>query len=296
MTLRYMEVFLALAQTPNMRDVAQRMFLSQAAISNALRDFEAEIGMELFDRVGRGIRINEKGRLLEKRLSPLYHQLNNVLSLLSSEDLFGKMHVGASLTLANWVIPQVLYDMKMHHPHVELDCTSGNTGEIVQQVINGQLDMGFVEGDVQSVSLEITPIGHEELVVVTTDRKLASRPRCIEDLMGHFWLLREEGSGTRETLFRYITPLGLRPKHFLELAHTDAIKHILCNPGTISCMSSLVMKQEIEDGTAFVVPIKDMCFERRFYCIERQESKSTPLRKALFTELKNRLHTPKKPT
>ncbi len=291
MTLRYMEVFLALAKTPNMRDVAQRMFLSQAAISNALRDFEAEIGVELFDRAGRGIRINEKGRLLEKRLAPLFHQLNNVLSLLSSEELFGKMHVGASLTLANWVIPQVLYDMKMHYPHVELDCTSGNTSEIVQQVKLGQLDIGFVEGDVSSVSLAITPIGQEELVVVTADKELASEPRSIEELMNYFWLLREAGSGTRETLFRALTPLGLRPQNFLELAHTDAIKHILPNAGTLSCVSPLVMKQEIDDGSLFIIPVKDMHFTRMFYCVERQENKDSPLREALFTELKNRLTT-----
>ncbi len=281
---------MALAHTPNMRDVAQRMFLSQAAISNALRDFEAEIGIELFDRVGRGIRINEKGRLLEKRLAPIYHQLNNVLALLSSDDLFGKIHVGASLTLANWVIPQVLYDMKMHYPNVELDCTSGNTGEIVQQVTHGELDMGFVEGDVQSVSLQITPIGHEELVIVTADKELASQPRHIEELMEHFWLLREAGSGTRETLFRYITPLGLRPKQFLELAHTDAIKHLLSNAGTLSCVSPLIMKQEIQDGTLFVIPIKELVFKRMFYCIQRRETRETPLRTALFSELKNRLH------
>ncbi len=289
MTLRYMEVFLALARTPNMRDVAQHMFVSQAAISNALREFESEIGLELFDRVGRGIRINEKGRLLEKRLAPIYHQLSNVLALLSSDELFGKLFVGASVTLANWVIPQVLYDMKNHFPHVELDYVSGNTGEIVQQVENGHLDIGFVEGDVDTVSLTVLPIGSEDLVVVTADRELASKPHTIEELMESFWLLREVGSGTRETFLRHITPLGLRPKEFLELAHTDAIKQVLQNPGTLSCLSPHVVKRELQDEVLFVVPVSNMRFDRTFYCIERKESGSTPLREALFTELKERL-------
>ncbi len=289
MTLRYMQVFLALASTPNMRDVAQHMFVSQAAISNALREFEAEIGVELFDRVGRGIRINEKGRLLEKRLAPIYNQLTNVLSLLSSEELFGKLHVGASVTLANWVIPQVLYDMKMHFPHVELDYISGNTGAIVQQVESGHLDMGFVEGDVDTVSLSVMPIGSEDLVVVTSDSELAKEEHSIEELMQYFWLLREVGSGTRETFLRHITPSGLRPKDFLELAHTDAIKQVLQNKGTLSCLSPHVVKRELQDEVLFVVPVSNMRFDRNFYCIERKESGSTPLREALLNELRSRL-------
>ncbi len=289
MTLRYIEVFLALARTPNMRDVAHKMFVSQAAISSALREFESEIGVEVFDRVGRGIRLNEKGRLLEKRLAPLYHQLDNVLALLSSDELFGKLFMGASVTLANWVIPQILYDMKSRYPNVELDCLSANTGEIVQQVESGQLDIGFVEGDVDAVDLKITPIGSEELVVITTDKKLASKPRKIEELMEYFWLLREAGSGTRETFLRHITPLGLRPGQLLELPHTDAIKHLLHNPRTLSCLSPLIVEHEINEGTLSVVPISNMRFDRMFYCIERKESGSTPLRQALFTELKSRL-------
>ncbi len=289
MTLRYMEVFLALAQTPNMRDVAHKMFVSQAAISSALREFESNIGVEVFDRVGRNIKLNEKGRLLAKRLAPLYHQLDNVLALLSSDELLGKLFVGASVTLANWVIPQVLYDMKIRYPHVELDCLSANTSEIVQQVESGQLDMGFVEGDVDAVDLVITPLGREELVVVTTDQKLASKPRSIEELMQYFWLLREAGSGTRETFLRHITPLGLRPEQSLELAHTDAIKHLLHNPRTLSCLSPLVVEHEIQDGSLAVVTISNMRFDRMFYCIERKESGPTPLRKALFTELQSRL-------
>ena len=90
MTLRYLEIFLALARTPNMRDAAAKLFISQAAVSSALRDFEAELGVSLFDRMGRGIRLNDKGRLLEERLAPLYNQLKNVLALVASDELAGR--------------------------------------------------------------------------------------------------------------------------------------------------------------------------------------------------------------
>ncbi len=289
MKLRYIEVFLTLAQTPNMRDVAHKLFVSQAAISSTLRDLEDEIGIELFDRVGRGIRLNEKGRILQKRLEPLYHQLNNVLALLSTEELMGKLFIGASLTLANWVLPQILYNMKKQYPQVELDCHTDNTFEIIRKVENSQLDLGFVEGDVSTIDLAITYIGSEDLVIVTSDKKLASKPQKIEDLMQHLWLLREVGSGTRENFLKNITPLGLRPAQHLELTHTDAIKHVLQNSGTLSCLSPCTIELEVKLGMLFVVPIKNMCFKRSFYCIERKENPSTPLRKILIEALQSRL-------
>ena len=157
MTLRYLEVFLALARTPNMRDTAAKLFISQAAVSSALRDFEAELGVSLFDRMGRGIRLNDKGRLLEERLAPLYNQLKNVLALVASDELAGKIRIGASTTLSDFVLPQVLYNFKMRHRHVEIECESGNTADIVRHVEHGLLDVGFVEGDVHNLAVEITP-------------------------------------------------------------------------------------------------------------------------------------------
>ena len=148
MTLRYLEIFLALARTPNMRDAAAKLFISQAAVSSALRDFEAELGVSLFDRMGRGIRLNDKGRLLEERLAPLYNQLKNVLALVASDELAGKIRIGASTTLSDFVLPQVLYNFKMRHHQVEIECESGNTADIVRHVEHGLLDVGFVEGDV----------------------------------------------------------------------------------------------------------------------------------------------------
>ena len=183
MTLRYLEIFLALARTPNMRDAAAKLFISQAAVSSALRDFEAELGVSLFDRMGRGIRLNDKGRLLEERLAPLYNQLKNVLALVASDELAGKIRIGASTTLSDFVLPQVLYNFKMRHHQVEIECESGNTADIVRHVEHGLLDVGFVEGDVHNLAVEITPLAKESLVIVTADKALAEAgPYPIEAL------------------------------------------------------------------------------------------------------------------
>lgn len=282
MTLRYLEIFLALARTPNMRDAATRLFISQAAVSSALRDFEAELGVPLFDRIGRGIRLNDKGRLLEERLAPLYNQLKNVLSLVSSDTLAGRIRIGASTTLSDFVLPQVLYNFRMQHDQVSIECEAGNTADIVHHVENGLLDVGFVEGEVHNLAVEVTPLAKESLVIVTADKALAdSGPHPIEKLLDRHWLLREPGSGTRETFLRKITPLGLRPKIFLEFEHNDPIKLVLRNPGTLSCLSPRVVEREVRAGELFIVNVDDARFDRTFYRVEHRDRPFSPLRDAL---------------
>ena len=281
MTLRYLEIFLALARTPNMRDAAARLFISQAAVSSALRDFEAELGVPLFDRIGRGIRLNDKGRLLEERLAPLYNQLKNVLSLVSSDTLAG-IRIGASTTLSDFVLPQVLYSFRMRHDQVSIECEAGNTADIVHHVENGLLDVGFVEGEVHNLAVEVTPLAKESLVIVTADKTLADAgPYPIEKLLDRHWLLRESGSGTRETFLRKLTPLGLRPKIFLEFEHNDPIKLVLRNPGTLSCLSPRVVEREISAGELFIVNVSDAHFDRTFYRVEHRDRPFSPLRDAL---------------
>ena len=91
----------------------------------------------------------------------------------------GKIRIGASTTLSDFVLPQVLYNFKMRHHQVEIECESGNTADIVRHVEHGLLDVGFVEGDVHNLAVEITPLAKESLVIVTADKALAEAgPTC----------------------------------------------------------------------------------------------------------------------
>ena len=261
MTLRYLEIFLALARTPNMRDAAAKLFISQAAVSSALRDFEAELGVSLFDRMGRGIRLNDKGRLLEERLAPLYNQLKNVLALVASDELAGKIRIGASTTLSDFVLPQVLYNFKMRHHQVEIECESGNTADIVRHVEHGLLDVGFVEGDVHNLAVEITPLAKESLVIVTADKALAEAgPYPIEALLDRHWLLREPGSGTRETFLRQLT---------------------------LSCLSPRIVQREVRAGELFIVGVSNAQFDRTIYRVEHKALPFSSLREALSKEVES---------
>lgn len=278
MNIRSLEIFLALARTPNMRDVAARLFLSQAGVSSALRSFETELGVELFDRLGRGIRLNEKGRMLAARLAPLYRRLDESIHLVMADTMVGDVKLGASTTLADHVLPQILYDFKMQHELVNIAFESASTLEIVKRVESGALDMGFVEGLVHDPKVRTTLLREEEPVVVTSDRKFAEAgPYPIGELMGKKWLIRQEGSGTRETFLMEVMRRGLSPNIFLEFSNNDAIKTVLHNAGTLACISPMVVDTELKHGDLFVVPIKDLRFSRPFMRVMHSDKTPSPL-------------------
>ncbi|WP_320008658.1 LysR substrate-binding domain-containing protein [Maridesulfovibrio sp.] len=290
MKLRHIEIFLALARTPNMREVSSRLFLSQAGVSSALRLFENELGVLLFDRVGREIRLNEKGRLLFTYLAPLYRQIDDSIDMIMSGAMVGNVKLGASATLADYVLPQVLYDFKTRHDRVNISLESGSTKEIVKQVEAGTLDMGFVEGDVTSTGVRTASLCKDNLVVISSDIKLAENgPYPIAKLAEKNWLIRQEGSGTRELFLQNVMQKGVSPKIFLEFSNNEAIKTVLHNPGTLTCISPRVVESELRRNEFYTVPISDVQFSRFFLQVLHKRRNLSPLLQGISEAVMERL-------
>ena len=278
MTIRQFEIFLALARTPNMRQVAERCYLSQAAVSSSLHAFEEALGVQLFDRVNHRLILNEKGKLLKERLSPIHAQIKEVLALVGNDGLAGDVRVGASTTLADFIIPQIIYDFNKKHQNVNIRCDAGNTADIVRLVEDGFYDIGFVEGEVRSLNVIVSPLVQESLLIVTGDKKFAqSGEYALASLMDSDWLLREGGSGTREAFLDKLLSLGLRPERFMEFNHNEPIKMLLRNEGTLACFSPHIVGRELSAEELFIVKVHDVELTRTFYRVEHKDKQSSVL-------------------
>ena len=136
--------------------------------------------------------------------------------------------------------------------------------------------------------MEITPLAKESLVIVTADKALAEAgPYPIEALLGRHWLLREPGSGTRETFLRQLTPRGLRPQILLEFEHNDSIKQVLRNPGMLSCLSPRIVQREVRAGELFIVGVSNAQFDRTIYRVEHKALPFSSLKEALSKEVES---------
>lgn len=224
---RQLEVFVAIAATGSVRAAAEQLHLSQPAASMAVAEMERLLGAPVFDRVQRRLRLNSHGR----HLLPMAHEVLSRLreittpaSLLAS-DLAGELRLGASNTVGNYLVGDLLGGFVAAHPRVSVKLHVDNTAAILAGVLDYTLDLGCIEGAAADPDLDVMPWRMDELsVCAPVDHPLVRRaPLRPGDFAGARWILRETGSATRGQAER---ALALLPPGttVLELDQSEAIK------------------------------------------------------------------------
>lgn len=268
MTLRQLELFLALVKTPHLSQVAEENGLTQSAVSMAIKALEETLGKPLFDRINKRLVLNENGRFFYRMVDPLVFGLRESEAMFRDQDLVGDIRIGASSSIANYILPQIIYEFVEQYEGVNLEKITGNTIEIGKLIENGEVDIGFVEGDYNSKEIEREVLGLDELYVVTGDEGLVrDEPYRMDELLSKRWIFREEGSGTRDVFLYHMEKRKTRFKPFLEVGHTEAVKSVLQNKGTVSCLSRISVMNELNAGQLFRLKIQDFKFTRSFYTI-----------------------------
>lgn len=225
-TLRQLEVFLAVAATENISRASETLAMSQSAVSGSLSDLEGHFDVQLFDRVGKRIQLNEFGRALRPRAQSLLEQAKDLENALRQHTDIGRLQIGATLTIGNYLAVELMARFMSEQPGAQITLEVANTAEIVHKVANFQLDIALVEGELTHPDLEITPWMEDELVVFCApDHPLATKTALSDDdLLTATWIVREAGSGTRQTFERAMHGILSKLKIMLELQHTEAIK------------------------------------------------------------------------
>ena len=268
MTLRQLELFLALARNPHLNQVAQDNHLSQSAVSMAIKALEETLEKKLFDRINKKLVLNENGRFFYRMVSPLVFGLTESKALFKDQDLKGDLIIGASSSIANYILPRIMFSFIEKYTGVTIQKVTGNTKEIVQLCDKGEVDIGFVEGDYTVEDLRREELGTDELFLVTGDRKLAQKGEYrMKDLYGKRWILREKGSGTRQVFLNHLGDLKKRLAVFQELDTTEGVKSVLNHANTIACLSRVSIEKELATEQLFQVNVKDFQFKRSFYTI-----------------------------
>jgi len=284
-TLRQMEIFLEVAKVGHLTQVAKELGLSQSAISMSLKELESTLGCKLFDRIQKKLVLNEKGRAFKHTIEPLVKRLRDIEEEFMSQENRGELTVGASTTIADYIMPHIVCEYMEKYPDVKIKLKIGNTAEITKMVEDGLVDIGYIEGDIENFNIIFSPIGVDELVIVTGDRSIVGKKEYyIDNLLDYKWVLREEGSGTRSVFLNkiknYVTYLNL----FLDLRHTEAIKSVLKETeGTISCISKIAVKNELQNKELFEIKVKGFDFTREFFQIHHKDKYKSELFKKFLT-------------
>ena len=268
-SLRQLEVFLATAHYQNISKAADSLAMSQSAASSALKELEQQFDILLFDRVGKRLQLNEQGRLIRSRTEALLEQAKELEQALLQHQDAGRINVGATLTIGNYLAVSILSDLLQEHPDAEVNLTVANTQNIMQQVLNYDLDIGMIEGEVQHAELDIIPWRTDDLCVFCSPQHPLARSKNITDadIQNHSWVLRESGSGTRQAFDRAMHGILSQIPIAIELQHTEAIKRAVSNGLGLGCLSRISVEDALERRELIELAVPQRDFERTLYFI-----------------------------
>ena len=266
-SLRQLEVFLAVARSESVSRAAQALAMSQSAASGSLADLERQFEVRLFDRVGKRLQLSELGRSVRARAEVALDQAQAFERALQSGEVVGRLRVGATLTIGNHLAVPLLARFMRDNPGAQATLAVANTEEIARQVVNFEIDVGLIEGEIEHPDLEMTPWHDDELVVFCAPGHALARRRVLtdDDLRKAPWIVRELGSGTRQTFDRAMRGLLPRLHIALALQHTEAIKGAVEAGLGLGCLSRITLAEAFRHGTLKACRVPHRDFRRQFF-------------------------------
>ena len=249
LSLRQLEVFVATARSGSTRAAAERVARSQSAASASLAELEKVLGVSLFDRVGRRLVLNENGRALLPKANSLLEEGGGVQHMFSGEHA-APLRVAASLTIGEYVLPELVGRWKARHLHSPVQLTIANTTAVIAAVVAFDVDVGFIEGPQTHPELVVLPWLKDKMAIVASPSSpLAGRlatPRLLREAV---WALRERGSGTREAADRWLVEHLGQVNVGYEIGSPESVKRLVASSTALGFLSRHSVEQALAQGT-----------------------------------------------
>jgi LysR family transcriptional regulator, low CO2-responsive transcriptional regulator len=296
MNLHHLAIFHAVAETGSISACAERMHISQPAISRQLKEFEQRIGVVLFERLPRGMRLTQPGEVLRDYAARLFAIARTAEAAVKelSDARQGHLSIGASNTVGTYILPGVLARFRRSYPDVGISMFVGNTEQVSQGVADLRFMVGFIEGPLHVADLRADRFIDDEIVpVASADHPLSGKKRLSPaDLSGQPLLMREPGSGTRELIETHLQRHAIRPGNIVEFGNTEAIKQAAIHGGGIAWLPRVCMPRELAAGELVRLPVKLPTIRRPLSVIRRPEGHTAPVAEAFLELLNGKLLKP----
>jgi DNA-binding transcriptional LysR family regulator len=288
-TLKQLRVFDAIARSGGVARAANDISLTQSAASMSLKALEGQLDAQLFDRQGKRLQLNDYGRWLQPKAHSILQQINEIEHSAQNEELQGQLQIGASSTIANYLLPKIMAEFVSEHSQVSIDLKVGNTGQVIDDLLHLRIDLGLIEGLCDEQYLDLIPWRRDKLVVFCSPEHPLAKKKKISarELSTKQWILRESGSGTREifTLASHGVLEALPVK--LELGNSEAIKQAVKTGLGLGCLSELTLKSELAHGELKLLSTPYLKLERQLYILNRNDLYRSQLLQSFIRALKN---------
>ena len=265
-------VFRAVAEHLSFRKAAEELYLTQPAVSLQIKALEEDLGIQLFDRTGSRIALTKAGGKLlsySKQVHAILLQAEQEIAASTGEHA-GRLALGASTTIAQYVLPRLIASFQREFPRVRATLTSGNTEQIVKAVAHQEIALGFIEGPAHSREVKTESFLVDELVlIVPAAHEWAERPSIASSEIASMPLLmRERGSGTRRVIENALESQKLKLgtlQIVMELDSTEAIKSAVEAGLGAGFVSRWALAKDMRTGTSLrTVEIEGLRIQRNF--------------------------------
>ncbi|HEY5290804.1 MAG TPA: LysR family transcriptional regulator [Burkholderiales bacterium] len=259
---RRLQVFHAVAKQSSFTKAAETLFMTQPAVTFQIKQLEEHFNTRLFDRGHGKISLTAAGEVVldyTERILSLSAELDTRISELTGE-IQGLLLVGASMTIAEFMLPRVLGEFKVAYPGVKARLTVANSETIEHGVAAHSLDIGLIEAPSRLPSLSTEECCEDELQVVCSPAHPLAKLKVVtpRQLLQHAYISREPGSGTREVTDSYFRHAGIAPEDVntvMELGSPDAIKGVVETGLGFAIMSKVIVAKEKQLGVLVALPL-----------------------------------------
>lgn len=271
-----LQVFQSVAKNLSFTKASNELFITQPAITKHIKELEAEFEVKLFDRVGNKVILTHAGTILQsfaEQILSLHNEAKFELSQLKG-NVAGTLRLGASTTIAQYVIPPVLAKFYERFPEIKLSLINGNTEYIEQRLLKNEIDIGIVEGKPSNQDIRYSPFLNDELLVFTSAQN-STIPHTVttDEFLKLPFVLRERGSGTLEIIEKNLIQQNISPKQInvlMFLGSTEAIKSFVNTGNGVGIVSRFAIETELSAGVFRTINCDNIKFLRLFFFISPQ--------------------------
>jgi len=277
-----LKAFCLIAEMKSFSKAAEAKLITQSAMSHLIKNLEDELGVKLINRHSRTISLTPAGRVFyghAKRILDLYRNMeNDVYSIVRK--VKGSLYVGASPTVATYLLSQVFYGFLKKYPQVRIDLSVSNTERIIDILNDGTIDIGIVEGNIKNKTVFPEEIAEDEIVLIASDDNPLTGKKAIspDQLITQPFIMPEKGSGIREFIDDFLQTNSIDPKDIkisMNIDNPELIIQMVQSGMGVSFVSKWAVFRAVKGGSVKILPVKGKKLMRKFYTVSIENEPST---------------------
>lgn len=284
MTIRHLKIFLAVADCGKMRKAADKLYISQPAVSQAISELEKHYGVKLFERLSQKLYITENGKLLLSSARYIVDSFEKMECSLLDASTKLQIKIGSSVSIGTALLIDLINKLENQIPGIDVHVTIDNTSKIEQMVCNSDLDLALVEGLVKSNDIIQTPFYNDELVIIVGKPHMFwdKEKISLSQLENQVVISREQGSADRNQFEQFLNKHNININKKWQCSNTEAIKNIVIDGKGIAFVSKLLVNKEVSENKLKILPIEDIKFERENKLIYHKNKYISPQMKTFI--------------